>query len=1402
MRGTISYYQYLTYQRIIVLFLIPVFSYLFQITDNKMLRRKNAALTFGVFMISVGCVLAGDWPTFRHDSRRSGATDESIDAPRLTQAWLWQSSQPPAPAWYGPAKWDSYALIFGLRSMRNYDPVFHTTIADGRLYFGSSADDSVYCLNAKTGKPQWAFTTDGPVRIAPTVADGQVYFGSDDGRAYCLDAKSGEPTWKFSPSADASEDQTAVLTNGRPIPLWPCRTGVAVEDGRAYFATGMLPWNPHFFCSVDAKTGKPEGDGSFLHRIDSTTFEGAMVVGPQRIYVPRGRVAPMLFDRTEGKSLGELSGGGGCFALLTEDAQFFHGPGNRTGWITGSNEKKEKVATFGGGNVMVVSGAIAYLLTDGQLQAFDRKTKESLWVVPSDFPYELILAGNTLFAGGLDRVGAFDAKTGKQIWTAPVEGKAFGLAVAEGRLFVSTSRGRIYCFAPSEKTTDTGLVQKPAQKPKWAPLEEINDQSLLGRWVFQGEHAVGPVIKDLAGNRNGRHVGLPKFRRVGDYGALLLSAKGGDSVELGRVNRKKLDRMPREAITAECWARNDRTMPYCGLIGAVQCHGDDEQGWVLGFQSDRPMFALRAENGSGRLTYLKSPKPFSPGAWYYLVGTYDGKVMRLYVNGKQVASSEEQSGAIQYPEETFYTIGAFHDSKSNHQLRGGLHEVRVWGRALSDIEIAKHASSKTIEEQPIDGLNPFPIKADYETVSGPYLEFVGPDKAKVCWRTDQPLIGQVELLRQHRIGTPKQVVATFEEKKPTTDHTVTLSGLKPSRVYFYRLVSQKESGRIASDEYECDTFFNFQAARWPERSWPFEESQETFTQQAKSILDQFGTDRGVCMILGGKEGRLAFELARLSQMRVIIFDTDMGQVDKAREALLRAGVYGSRVAAYRTESLEKIPVVGQLANLLIATDKVPKTMARLVAEGGFALVPEAAELANAAQWQGFRKTQAKDWTIWQRPRTGGVWTHQYGLPNNAGFGGETLHDARTTDDLAVQWIGRPGPRAQADRNGRKPGPLAADNRLFVQGLHRIIAVDTNNGTPLWSLEIPDFHRFNIPRDCGNWCADNDYIYTANRSECWQIDAKNGQVVRRDAVRSGPHDEWNYDWGYLARMDDLILGSAVKRSSSRTNFYGNSGEGWYDSKTGPVTHPVCSDNLFALQAQTGKDQWHYSPKGVIMNPTITADKGQIWFVECRNSKVVNSDRRRIGDESIWSDQYLVSLDAKTGKPLWEKPLKTLPGKVVFFLAHGSDRLVLVASDTKYHVYALNSSNGEELWNLHFDWKRDNHGGHMSRPTIVGDQIVVRPRVISLSTGKFSKFDFPNGRCGSYVATANGSIIYRNENLSIWNPTNGKETDWVRLRPGCWISTIPACGALLSPEAGGGCSCGNWMETSIVFVPKEK
>ena len=405
------------------------------------MRQLLSCLT--VALASCWTVNADDWPTYRHDNRRSGVTSDQLDVKKLSECWAYTSPYAPQPAWYGPAKWDAFAGIRGLRSMRNYDPVFHVAVAGESVYFGSSATDAVYCLDAATGKQKWSCTVDGPVRMAPTYADGKLYFGSDDGHAYCLDAASGSLAWKYKPS----QDGRLVANNGKLIPLWPCRTGVLVDGGKAYFGAGLLPWREAYLCAVDVNTGSPVGPGLYCKTLTDVTVEGAMLASPTRLYVPQGRSDPMVFDRADGSHLGNLEGGGGVFAVLTPDAQIAHGPGNKTGWITVSGaETRERIATFSGGNAMIVVEDRAYILKDTELEARDRTSGDKVWSVACSCPYTLVLAGDTLLAGGDDEVLAFATETGKLVASIPVTGRAYGLAVANRRLFVSTDTGAIHCF--------------------------------------------------------------------------------------------------------------------------------------------------------------------------------------------------------------------------------------------------------------------------------------------------------------------------------------------------------------------------------------------------------------------------------------------------------------------------------------------------------------------------------------------------------------------------------------------------------------------------------------------------------------------------------------------------------------------------------------------------------------------------------------------------------------------------------------------------------------------------------------------------------------------------------------------------------------------------------------------
>jgi hypothetical protein len=63
-------------------------------------------------------------------------------------------------------------------------------VANGVVYFGSD-DHHVYALNASTGSKLWRFTTSNKVGSSPAVANGVVYVGSFDNNVYALNANTG-----------------------------------------------------------------------------------------------------------------------------------------------------------------------------------------------------------------------------------------------------------------------------------------------------------------------------------------------------------------------------------------------------------------------------------------------------------------------------------------------------------------------------------------------------------------------------------------------------------------------------------------------------------------------------------------------------------------------------------------------------------------------------------------------------------------------------------------------------------------------------------------------------------------------------------------------------------------------------------------------------------------------------------------------------------------------------------------------------------------------------------------------------------------------------------------------------------------------------------------------------------
>jgi outer membrane protein assembly factor BamB len=146
-----------------------------------------------------------EWPTYRHDSVRSGVTSAMVPA---QQKIAWKALLPGKPT----------------------APV----VAGGLLLCAVKEMHTLYALDSETGKIKWTFTADGPVDSPPTYYRGLVLMGSRDGWVYCLDARSGQLVWKFSDMPDIRY----MCAFEQLESAWPVNGSVMVEDDLAYFSAG------------------------------------------------------------------------------------------------------------------------------------------------------------------------------------------------------------------------------------------------------------------------------------------------------------------------------------------------------------------------------------------------------------------------------------------------------------------------------------------------------------------------------------------------------------------------------------------------------------------------------------------------------------------------------------------------------------------------------------------------------------------------------------------------------------------------------------------------------------------------------------------------------------------------------------------------------------------------------------------------------------------------------------------------------------------------------------------------------------------------------------------------------------------------------------------------------------
>ncbi len=434
-------------------------------------------------------VWAADWPMWRYDAARTGASPQELPK-QLHLQWVRQLP-PLKPAWPDQAK-------------MQFDAAYEPIVVGQTMYVGSSREDCVIALDTVSGTEKWRFFTNGPVRFAPLAWEGRIYATSDDGYLYCLDAAKGALLWKFR----GGPSERHILGNERLISTWPARGAPVVADssstdGTVYFAASIWPFMGIFIHALDARTGEVrwtnDGDGATYmkqpHNADAfagVAPQGPMAVIGDTLLIPGGRSVPACYDRRTGKllrfQLAENGKKGGGYEVAAAGSLFFNGG------AAFDLETEKHLALIGW--PVVVTPNVVYAFQKGAVRAFDLKnrakkntaldgkgktTATARWSPDELAAHEIkgveamIKAGSRLYVAAAREIVAlrFDLGQGSATvtWKTEVGGAVARLVAADDRLFAVTYEGRIYTFGgvePAQVRIQGGIFAGDPSADVWS----------------------------------------------------------------------------------------------------------------------------------------------------------------------------------------------------------------------------------------------------------------------------------------------------------------------------------------------------------------------------------------------------------------------------------------------------------------------------------------------------------------------------------------------------------------------------------------------------------------------------------------------------------------------------------------------------------------------------------------------------------------------------------------------------------------------------------------------------------------------------------------------------------------------------------------------------------------------
>jgi Concanavalin A-like lectin/glucanases superfamily len=161
---------------------------------------------------------------------------------------------------------------------------------------------------------------------------------------------------------------------------------------------------------------------------------------------------------------------------------------------------------------------------------------------------------------------------------------------------------------------------------------------------------------------------------------------GGDSIAIPDVAA-----LEPQQLTVEAWVRrlgSPGSWRYVLAKGAIDC---DRSSYGLYTGAGRGIAFYVSDAARYWLSPAATPQAVWDGSWHHVAGTYDGRALRLFVDGREVGASTPAPAAIAYGSASKGVwIGTYRGS-CDLPFSGDLDDVAVWDRPLNPLDVAAAA---------------------------------------------------------------------------------------------------------------------------------------------------------------------------------------------------------------------------------------------------------------------------------------------------------------------------------------------------------------------------------------------------------------------------------------------------------------------------------------------------------------------------------------------------------------------------------------------------------------------------------------------------------------------------------------------------------------------------------------